>query len=801
MAPSPFATALARLLQPLEFAARSDFAHLDRVQNLDESVAGAAAALRELAIPRDISKLLERMERTFGAGIEPAKRERAVQSALDRLRPMADPLFSENALASPLTGLGGIGPKRADTLARRGLSCVGDLLLHLPTRYDDRRALSVIKELEIGRRATFTGHVTASSFAPSRTRGGRFRRVFEAVVSDDSDSVTLRWFQGGETLSEMYPKGSRVLVTGDVKRYRFNKVLIHPEVERLRGDEDGDCAQLQGIVADYSAPETLNPRALRRIIGQALAEYADLVQGFFSDAPAEYGDLPEPAQALRMVHTPPPDADLERLRERRHPAHVRLVLEELFVLTLGLALRKAERASTPGLPFVTDGERVQRGLAELPFTLTGAQRRVWDQICADVREPHPMNRLLQGDVGSGKTAVAFLAALAAADSGYQAALMAPTELLAEQHARTLRRLSRTGKSDELLRVALLVSSLSRSEESRVRRELAAGRVDLVVGTHALVQEQLSFARLGMAIVDEQHRFGVLQRQALAAKTVGDAVPHVLVMTATPIPRTLSMTLYGDLDLSIIDELPPGRSPVETGVLRSGEGPRIVEAIRETVARGEQVYVVYPLVEESEKVDLRSAQDSAEKIQATFSDCVVDLIHGRLDSQARNVAMARFESGKTQILVCTTVIEVGVDVANATLMIVEHAERFGLAQLHQLRGRVGRGKRPGTCLLIARGQTEESEARLRAMADTTDGFKIADADLRIRGPGEFLGTRQSGRLPDLKVADLVRDARLVAVAREAALARVRREPGLRDSPDLARAVAARWGDRLALTQVG
>jgi ATP-dependent DNA helicase RecG len=433
--------------------------------------------------------------------------------------------------------------------------------------------------------------------------------------------------------------------------------------------------------------------------------------------------------------------------------------------------------------------------------LTAAQRRVVGEIQADLAQPHPMNRLLQGDVGSGKTAVAFLAAIAAAEAGHQVALMAPTELLAEQHERSLRGLAAAGGAATALRVALLTASVPRRDAQSRREALLAGEVDLVVGTHALVQEEVRFGSLALAVIDEQHRFGVLQRQALAGKGPGERSPHVLVMTATPIPRTLALTLAGELDVSVLDELPPGRSPITTDVLREGEGARAVDAIRRTLARGEQVYVVYPLVEESEQIDLRAATEMSQRIARAFPEAKVDLVHGRLDAAARGEAMRRFESNETQILVCTTVIEVGVDVPNATLVVVEHAERFGLAQLHQLRGRVGRGERPGTCLLVARGATADSEARLRALLDTCDGFAIAEADLRIRGPGEFLGTRQHGRLPDLLIADLVRDVRLLPVASQAALETVRKDPGLARDAALLRAVTKRWGPRLALASVG
>jgi ATP-dependent DNA helicase RecG len=379
--------------------------------------------------------------------------------------------------------------------------------------------------------------------------------------------------------------------------------------------------------------------------------------------------------------------------------------------------------------------------------------------------------------------------------------MAPTELLAEQHERTLRRLAEATAGADGLRLALLTASVPRAAAEERRTGLAAGTIDLVVGTHALLEAAVEFRRLALVVIDEQHRFGVRQRAALARKRDESLAPHTLVMTATPIPRTLALTLYGDLDLSVLDELPPGRKPSRTLLFREGEGARVAELVRETVARGEQVYVVYPLVEESEKSDLRAASESAEKLKRAFPEARVDLVHGRLDAAARAGAMARFERGETQILVSTTVVEVGVDVANATLMVVEHAERFGLAQLHQLRGRVGRGERPGTCALVARGKGEGSEARLAALLETHDGFAIAEADLRLRGPGEFLGARQHGFLPDLRVADLGRDVRWVARAREAALATVRADPSLRRAPELRQAVAARWGERLALAGVG
>ncbi len=796
---SPFAAALAAVRGPLEFAA-ADFSKADRVHELEATVAAAAERARGLAIPPEWQRVFAGVAKLFAKPLAAEDRRAAVERALAGTEPLTRPGAAEAALAAPVAELPGVGPKRAESLARRGLGSVLDLLFHLPVRYDDRRRLTTIGELEVGRRATFAGEVRVADWSMPRAFRGRGRRTFQVVLGDDTGTVNLKWFRGAEALHGRLRKGVRLLATGDVRRYRFAKELIHPEVEILA--EGAEAARGPAVVPDYAAPEGFPPRTLRRAVATAVARAADLVEGHLPPRLVAERGLPSVPDALRTIHALSPDGpleDVEALRGHATRAHERLVLEELYLLETGLALRHAARAAEPGIALDVERAGVVSAPDALPFRLTAAQERAWSEIRADLARPHPMNRLLQGDVGSGKTAVAFLAAVAVAANRHQTALMAPTELLAEQHERTLRKLAAAAKPG--VRVARLTASMPRTESDGVRAGLAAGEVDLVVGTHALVQQDVAFARLALAIVDEQHRFGVLQRKALSGKTRGGVSPHTLVMTATPIPRTLALTLYGDLDLSVIDELPPGREPVVTDVLRPGEGARVMEWIRATLERGEQVYVVYPLVEESEKLDLRAATEQAERIRAAFPEVGVDLVHGRLSAADRAAAMARFEAGETRLLVSTTVIEVGVDVPRASLMVVDHAERFGLAQLHQLRGRVGRGDAPGTCLLVARSSTEDSEARLRAMLETTDGFRIADADLRIRGPGEFLGTRQHGRLPDLRMADLIRDARLVSVAREAALGTVRRDPGLRRSPALARAVEARWGDRLALVEVG
>ena len=812
---TPLEAKLSALLRPIEFAVRQGGENLGRVQDLEITAAAACRSLQGMNIPRDLVKFLGKLEILLEEPLEGQARLERLESVWAQLAPLREAGWMDALLARKTSVLQGVGGKRAQSLAQRGIASVGDLLFHLPSRYEDRRRLSRVTELEVGQRGTFIASVLAVDFIGSRARG-KMRQVLQAVVGDEGGTINLKWFRGGESIARNLAQGDRLLITGDIVRYRFSKEIVHPEIERLddaaaageeKGGHEGEGGSkeapenIRQVVPLYTAPEKVNPRTLRRLIQSAVNDHADLLVGWLPEKFVAERNLPTAADAIRQVHRPDPGADVDAYAEQVSAAHERLILEELYLLEVGLALVRESRELEPGVALAPRAELVESMIRGLPFELTGAQRRAWSEIAGDLARPHPMHRLLQGDVGSGKTVVALLAAVAAQAAGMQSALMAPTELLAEQHARTLAGLVKRAGSGISIRMALLTASRSAPEAARIKAALRAGALDLVVGTHALVQEDVGFQGLGLAIIDEQHRFGVRQRAALAARGTGGLQPHSLLMTATPIPRTLALTVYGDLDVSVIDELPPGRSPVETDLLREGEGGRIVEIIRERLARGEQVYVVYPLVEESEKVDLRSALKSAERIRRTFSDAEVGVLHGRLDADERSRVMDGFGAGTVQILVATTVIEVGVDVPNATLMVIEHAERFGLAQLHQLRGRVGRGDRPGRCLLVARGGGEKGEARMRAMLETTDGFVIAEADLKIRGPGEFMGTRQSGQLPDLRIADLVRDARLVSAAREAALATVRADPGLRRDPGLARAVYARWGEKLALVDVG
>lgn len=801
-------------------------------EEAEEAASRSLARILGRPLPKDLRSRLVRLQKRLAARRADKPRVDLGREILELIEPLGRAGWTDELLSQSLAGLPGVGAKKSEGFARRGLERVSDLLFMLPTRYEDRRRVSGVGDIKVGQSATFVAQVKLVDWVSTR-RGGRFGKIFQAVVGDEDAVVTLKWFRGGESIANSVMKGRWLLISGDVRRYRFSKELIHPEVEVVpspiaagaeesaEGSSEGDTpfqgigsarpgpargegaarAELGRVVPVYSAPEGMNPRTLRGLIGQAVDAYSDLVEGHLPAWLSEERALPPVADALRALHRPEADIDVDQYEAFASPAHERLVLEELYLLELGLAMRRAQATHRPGVAIDSTRPESRQAARALPFKITRAQARVVGEILADLARPQPMNRLVQGDVGSGKTVVAILAAVAVAACGGQTALMAPTELLAEQHFRTLCNMIKSGGDGIPLRVGLLTASLPRAEIKQVRGLLAMGEIDFVVGTHALVSGEIVFKDLVLSIVDEQHRFGVMQRAALSAARPDGRFPHRLVMTATPIPRSLAMTVYGELDLSVIDELPPGRKPIETILLRSGEGQRVMDLISETLARNEQVYIVYPLVEESEKIDLRSAIESSEQIARAFPEQRVEIVHGRLESLERQQAMERFSKGESAILVATTVIEVGVDVPGATLMVVEHAERFGLAQLHQLRGRVGRGGERGRCVLVARGSSEKSEARLRAMTKTVDGFKIADADLEIRGPGDFLGTRQSGHLPELRIADLLRDTLLVAVARNVARAEIDKDPTLSRVPATRRAVRARWGKRIDLSGVG
>ncbi len=701
----------------------------------------------------------------------------------------------EGPLSIPLKHLGGrLAPRLVGALNRKGLQRVGDVLFLLPRCYEDRRRLRTIAELVPGERGVTVATVRTVGDAPLARRGAP-RRAFRAVLGDPTGSIAVTYFNGGPWLKARFPLGQRMVISGEVRASLSGREIIHPEVEPA-DDLESSSVHFNRVVPIYPGFERGEQRAFRELAHRVAEGHADAIGEPLPRELRERLGLLELAEALRRIHFPGAADDLEALNTHQSDAHQRLAFDELFFLQLGLALKRQGVKVEPGIRFTVNGERLAHARGALPFQLTRAQAKVVAEIARDMARPEPMNRLLQGDVGSGKTAVALVSALVALQDGYQVALMAPTELLAEQHVRTFERLL----APLGLEVGLLSSSGTAKQKREVRERVARGEVRVAVGTHALIEESVAFERLGLVVIDEQHRFGVLQRHRLMGKGVR---PDVLVMTATPIPRTLAMTLYGDLEVSVIDELPPGRTPVSTRVFTEGQRARVYELVAAELAKGHQAYIVYPLVEESEKVDLADATRGVEKLRQTYPNHRVGLLHGRMKAEEKDAVMADFRAGKLEVLVATTVVEVGVDVPNASVMVVEAAERFGLSQLHQLRGRVGRGSVQSHCFLVSGSAVSaEGAERLAVMERSTNGFVIAEKDLEIRGPGEFLGTRQSG-VPELAVANLARDVALLEAAQVEARRIVEADPRLERSEhaSLVKALEERWEGRLALARVG
>jgi ATP-dependent DNA helicase RecG len=687
-------------------------------------------------------------------------------------------------LTTPLQYLKGVGPERAKLLARKELQTVEDALFFLPIRHEDRTHLTPLRAIRVGEVVTTAGTVAGISPPPP----GRNRAPLVLLLRDASGYGTATLFGRG-WLSRVLQRGQRLILHGKGARFK-DKVTLQVQDWELVESDDDEPIHAGALVPVYSTTEGLPQRALRALQWRLVEAHAREIVETLPEALRRRRELPGLADAVRGAHFP-------RDEPERQTAIRRLAYEDFLLLQLGLAILRARTTREQGIAMRPPGALVTKLRETLPWSLTAAQERVWGEIRHDMAAPYPMHRLLQGDVGSGKTIVAALAVLTAVEAGYQAAVMAPTEILAEQHFMTLSRLL----PPLGVPVTLLTSALRARERTERRTAVAAGEIGCVIGTHALVQERVEFRRLGLVVVDEQHRFGVNQRARLKAK--GEH-PDVLVMTATPIPRTLALTVYGDLDVSVLDELPPGRKPVVTAARTESRRPQIYAFLREQVAAGRQIYVVYPLIEESEAMDLKAATDMAAHLQKdVFPELVVGLLHGRLAFEDKDAIMQRFKAGEIHVLVSTTVIEVGIDVANASVMLIEHAERFGLSQLHQLRGRVGRGPWKSYCILLTAGKLgDDAERRVQAMVETNDGFKIAEVDLQVRGPGEFFGTRQSG-LPEFRVADLLRDAALLEEARRDAQAIIAGDAELRqpEHRGLRAALLARWRGKLALASVG
>jgi ATP-dependent DNA helicase RecG len=678
----------------------------------------------------------------------------------------------------------GVGEKLAQVLSKLNIYTLGDLLFHLPRRYEDRRHFRKIAHARVGEAVTVSGKLVTVDNVKVRNL-----TLTKAYLDDGSGVLELVWYNQPymkENLNKL--RNSQIVAYGVIKESPYGLQMETPEWEDLPDGADPDSLlSVNRIVPIYPLTEGIRQKRMRQIIWNAV-QHAHLAPEILPRSVRERVGLMPLPQALQQIHFP----DSEQVIE---PARQRLVFEEFFLLQLGVGLQRQRTRQERGIAMRIDADRLNEMLHRIvPFELTNAQKRVIGEIWSDMAQSHPMNRLLQGDVGSGKTIVAAAAILAAADNQYQAAIMAPTEILAEQHYINLHRLFQPlGIS-----VELLVGRLSNKQRQQARERIATGRGMVAVGTHALIQEGVSFARLGLAIVDEQHRFGVLQRAALRDKGI---MPHVLVMTATPIPRTLTLTLYGELDVSVIDELPPGRKPVRTHWKTPEERLKVYAGVRKLVEEGRQAYVICPLIDESDKLQVRAAEEMAEHLQKdVFPDLRVGLLHGRMKPAEKEAVMEAFRAGEMDILVSTTVIEVGVDVPNAAAIVIEDADRFGLAQLHQLRGRVGRSEHQSYCVLIANPKSDDGQRRMEIMTRTNNGFLIAEEDLRIRGPGEIYGTRQSG-MPSFRVADLVKDMRLLEVARQEAFHLLESDPDLsRPEHAALREAVERFRHRFAIATV-
>ena len=820
-------THLDHLEKPLRYATRQNFAHLAKLRDLEAYVQHHVQAIQAAPLPPELLALLQQLLQAV-QGVDalplPQKQVRVQQAeqvlaqmrastshattppphagpAPAPARASAPPATSAHQdtidpCAQPVQFLRGVGPRRAALLAKMSFHTVHDLLWCLPMRYEDRRQLTPLGLLRWGKRETFCGRVTTLQTQPSK-RGKPFVAL---LLQDDSGVLSCKWFQTRSTyLQERFPVGTRVVGSGMVtlNGYTGAREVVHPDLEVLDAD-DTEQVHFGRVVPIYPLTAGLHQKAMRALMKQVVDTYVPQVQETLPETLRRAHHLPGLAEALRQVHFPDDSADLLRFNSQQTPFHERLVFEEFFLLELGLALRhRAVQRDLRAVPYTQPNHLGEALLQHLPFSLTAAQHRVLFEILEDMQRPYPINRLIQGDVGSGKTVVALLTMLMAVSNGFQAAIMAPTEILAEQHLATLRDMLRPLD----LEVALLTSTIKGKSRQQLLERIAQGEVPVLVGTHALLYDEVQFHRLGMIVVDEQHRFGVLQRASLRRKGL---TPDVLVMTATPIPRTLAMTLYGDLDISVIDEMPPDRRPVRTTVMGEARREQAYATVRREVKQRHQAYIVYPLIEESESLDLGAAVAMAQHLQHDiFPEFRVGLLHGRLPSEEKDAIMQAFVQGELDILVSTTVIEVGVDVANATVMLVENAEHFGLAQLHQLRGRVGRGKAQAYCVLLTGpALSKEGRERLRVMQDSTDGFYVAEQDLQIRGPGELLGTRQSG-LPELRVGNILHHTTCLEQARRAAFELLKDDPALTQPEHQALAAAAqvRWGGRLELAAIG
>ncbi len=855
-----------RIRKPLDYSAKNSFANIERVRDLERTISAWVDHVASLDISPSQKDTLHQFNMLFRQYDQKITSEKihVIQTAfhvLDHLEapeiPTSDARRDADALPSSslshrvqppgkrpgqrednqaesqydistlIQYVKGVGPKRSRLLNKLGIYTVKHALFLFPRRYEDRRQIEkIIRLLPGDQLRTVYGVVKTSgvTITPKQKT-----KIFELLISDDTGVFTAKWFNQ-EYLKKIFTPGILVVLSGKIRVSRYGRLeMIQPEYEIIGNVEaEGELLHTGRIVPIYPLTEGLYQKEMRKIMKTIVDKYAASVEESLPDTLQGKYQFLSLNEALRRIHFPENSDDITLLNNEKSPAHQRMIFDEFFLLELGMGLKRQRMLSQEkGIAFRFNGNFEQHLRKSLPFSLTSAQNRVIHEIQQDMRSSRPMNRLLQGDVGSGKTLVALMAILSVIEAGYQGAIMVPTEILAEQHFRKLstyiqqlnKRLTQEdSRSSETLQesgqpdlypstisgritASLLTGGLKKRKREERLLQIERGEIDLLVGTHALLQHDVTFHNLGLIVIDEQHKFGVIQRATLKAKGYN---PDVLIMTATPIPRTLSLTVYGDLDVSVINELPPGRTPVITKRFYEKNRAKAYRLISDEIERERQVYIVYPLVEESEKLDLKAATEMSEHLaQEVFPQYRVGLVHGRMKAEEKDGQMITFKNHALDILVSTTVLEVGIDVPNATVMLIEHAERFGLSQLHQLRGRVGRGSSKSFCLLMtAYPISDDARKRLDAMVDTTDGFLIAERDLEIRGPGEFFGTKQSG-LPDLKIANLIRDVTLLEHAREEAFSIIREDPGLTRPlhRPVKTALEQRWKKSLDLISVG
>ena len=828
MIPESFDEIISQLKRPLEFASKNSFANLSHLRDLestfnsliDRAVSFLSHQSSAVSHQNNLIKIKDLFS-GFDSLSLPEKKERlkTAQNLLESLGVKEFKSLGINSITPQLNNsstsiqfVKGVGEKRAKLLSKLNIQTIEDALYFIPMRYEDRSRIKKISELKPpsppfnkggeGRiMETVCGTIISNGVI--KTKWGK--RLFEVAIKDETGLLSGKWFKFNEKyMNKKFSTGQKIIMSGEVEfnPYHGGMEIIHPDIETLEDSElqtgSSELLHVGRIVPIYHLTEGIYQKTLRAIMKEAVDNYADSIVDFLPENIKKNQRLLPLKESIKNIHFTEKGTPIENLNTYSTDYHRRLIFDEFFLLELGLAIRKRGwQEEKKGLSFKVDGNLTDKLRSILPFKLTQAQERVINEIKSDLSKPEPMNRLLQGDVGSGKTVVALYTMLIVVENGYQAAIMAPTEILSEQHFLNIHKfVEQLG-----LKTALLTSSVKGKEREEILTRLSNGDINIIVGTHALIQEGVRFKNLGFAIIDEQHRFGVIQRGTIKNKGYS---PDILVMTATPIPRTLSMTVYGDLELSVIDEMPPGRKPITTLLFFENRIKDAYTLIEREINGGRQAYIVYPLIEESEKLDLKAATEMMEHFKKDiFPHLKIGLLHGRMKSDEKEDIMKKFKEKEIDILVSTTVIEVGVDVPNASVMVVEHSERFGLSQLHQLRGRVGRGEYQSYCILIAYYPiSEEAKMRLKVMRESTDGFYIAEKDLEIRGPGEFFGTRQSG-LPELKIANIIRDHKLLESARDEAFKLIEIDPSLSVSEHqlLRDSMKKRWQKRLELGEIG